>query len=256
MPGAKPDEKEISKLLRERNDITGENIFADIYHACRLAVEDGFIDRERADNLRHYLIQSGHASTVFPNSFLLWLLECICADGGWTQDLEKLLLDIISGWYLGFPQSSLQAGHSFTIKAVAQDVVIETHPVIRPPSYDFALSDFLKRDDGIADKARTLFFDAMPPDLDITARFVCFTGTFPGFSRRTCFEEVRKRGGVPSDPRNYLDYFFAADKASVLRGGISSKTSHAVHLRHLYGRLKIFSGEDWARFVGGDSEAR
>jgi hypothetical protein len=91
----------------------------------------------------------------------------------------------------------------------------------------------------------------MPLNLTIRDRFVGFTGDFREFTRKTCFEEVRKLGGVPSDPDMFLDYLFVSEKRI-----ISNQLFAAIYYRRVYGNPLILREADWIKIAAGPKRGK
>lgn len=237
MPSAKPDWKEVDRIRRELGRWErSENLFKDIYFACRAVTEGGYITQKGAKNLLKYLRKNSYAADLFPNSVLRAMLEPACKWGGWSSEREGDLLGFIMDFEVGERRDAEQTD------ANPDDIT--------PPDYQFRLAELLQQDDELAQLVRSMLFDPPPPGPDFYQRFVGFTGKIEGFSRRQCFDVVRQHGGAPSVWPDYLDYFFAGDRDSVLHGGISNGLAMALYARHRNGWPEIYSGADWLRIVG------
>jgi|GEM_PF-3253536 len=260
MPSAKPDYKEISTLRKERKLYEpGPNLFSALYEICRSTLEGGYVTKERSVRLLSFLRANDNITAIFPNSLLYKILDFVCTDGNWSSENEKLLLSFIGEFYLGY---SLEDQTVVGIElGVSSDLGIETkrlttadHPeLIKPPDIQFSLSDFINNEGMFSSIARELLFDQALEHINIQKHFVGFTGNFDGYTRRTCFEEIRKHGGVPSGPEYFTDYFFVARK-SVDKNAISNQFAAAIYFRRLYGKPLIFTEEIWNTILRAQSD--
>lgn len=227
MPSAKPDWKEVDRIRRELGRWgRPDNLFKDIYFACRAATEGGYITQKRAKTLLKYLHKNSYAADIFPNSVLRAMLEPACKWSGWSSEREGALLGFIMDFEIGEENDPDDPN---------------------PPDYQFRLMALLQQDDEPAQLVRSMLFDPPPQGADFYQRFVGFTGKIEGFSRRQCFDVVRQYGGAPSVWPDYLDYFFTGDRDLVLRGDISNGLAMALRARHRNGWPAIYSGADWLR---------
>jgi hypothetical protein len=206
MPSAKPDYKEISRLRKERKLFDpGANLFSDVYEVCRSTLEEGYVTKERAEKLLSFLRAHGNISAIFPNSLLHRILDFVCKKGNWSSENENLLLSFIGEFYLDYRLED-QAVIGIEIR-VSPELSVETKPLttadhpelIKPPGIQFSLIDFFNKEGRFSSIARDLLFDQPPENINFSERFVGFTGNFDGYTRKTCFEEIRKHGGVPCD---------------------------------------------------------
>jgi hypothetical protein len=251
MPSAKPDYKEINRLTKERKLFgPSAHLFSDVYEVCRSTLEGGYVTKDRAEKLLSFLRSNDNISAIFPNNLLYKILDFVCAEGNWSSDNENLVLSFIGEFYLNY---SLEDQTVVGIElGVTQDLDIETKPLttsdhpelIKPPDIQFALLDFFRNEGQFCGIARELLFDQAPENISFHKRFVGFTGNFDGYTRKACFEVIRKHGGVPSDPQYFTDYFFVARK-SVDQSAISNQFAAAIYFRRLYGNPQIFTEETW-----------
>ena len=119
---------------------------------------------------------------------------------------------------------------------------------ISPPDIQFVLQDYIDRDKPLINEIRGMIFDEPTERIQVKSRFVGFSGKFAGDTRKSCFQKIRKMGGVPCDPEYFLDYFFAGNNL-VSDLAISSKLSNAISIRRTYGNPLIFTEEDWRRII-------
>jgi hypothetical protein len=259
MPSAKPDYKEISSLRKERKLYEpGPNLFSGLYEVCRSTLEGGYVTKERAEKLFSFLRANDKVSVIFPNNLLYKILDFACAEGNWSSVNEKLLLSFIGEFYLDY---SLEDQSVVGIElGVSSDLGIETKPLttaehpelIKPPDIQFALLDFIRDEGMFSCIARKLLFDRMPEHINFRKRFVGFTGNFDDYTRRMCFEVIRKNGGVPSDPEYFTDYFFVARK-SIDQIAISNQFAAAICFRRLFGKPLIYTEDVWNKILGLES---
>jgi hypothetical protein len=259
MPSAKPDWKEISRLRRERKLFDpGENLFSDVYEACRSTLEDGYVTKDRAENLLSFLQAHDHISVIFPNSLLYKILDFVCKEGNWSSETENLLLSFIGEFYLDYKLEDqavlgIEIGFTADLSVETKRLTTADHPeLIKPPDIQFSLIDFFENEGRFSRIARGLLFDQPPAHIDFQKRFVGFTGNFNGYTRKTCFEEIRRHGGVPCDPQYFTDYFFVASK-SIEQSAISNQFGAAIYFRRLYGRPLIFKEENWHEIYAAHS---
>lgn len=260
MPSTKPDYKEISSLRKERRLYEPDpNLFSDLYEVCRSTLEGGYVTKERAEKLLSFLRSNDKVSAIFPNSLLYKILDFTCSEGNWSSESEKLLLSFIGEFYLDY---SLEDQFVVGIElGVSSDFSIETKPLttaaghpelIKPPDIQFALLDFINDEGMFSSIAKDLLFDPIPEHINFQKHFVGFTGNFDGYTRKTCFEVIRKHGGVPSDPEYFTDYFFVARK-SIDQNAISNQFAAAIYFRRLYGNPLIFTEDTWNKLLGSES---
>ena len=260
MPSVKLDYKEISSLRKERKLYErGPNLFSDLYEVCRSTLEGGYVTKERAEKLLSFLRANDKVTSIFPNSLLYKILDFVCTEGNWSSENEELLLSFIGGFYLDF---SLEDQTVVGIElGVTPDHDIETKPLItadhpeliKPPDIQFTLSDFINNEGAFSSIARELLFDQAPEHINFQKYFVGFTGNFDSYTRKMCFEQIRKHGGVPSDPGYFTDYFFIA-RSAVDKNAISNQFAAAMYFRRLYGKPLIFTEEIWNKILRAQSD--
>jgi hypothetical protein len=260
MPSAKPDYREISRLRKERKLYEpGPNLFSDLYEVCRSTLEGGYVTKERAEKLLSFLRSNDRVSSIFPNNLLHKILDSICSEGNWSSENEKLLLSFIGELYLDYSLEDqsvvgIEIGVSSDLGIESKPLTTADHPeLIKPPDIQFALLDFINENGVFSSIASDLLFDRLPKNINLQNHFVGFTGNFEGYTRKTCFEAIRKHGGVPSDPEYFTDYFFVARK-SIAQNTISNQFAAAIYLRRLYGNPLIFTEETWSRVLGLESD--
>jgi len=251
MPSVKPNWTEIVRLKKERGlSERTENIFFDIYQNCRSALEGGYITIERARALHLYLKKNKKMAAIFPNNLLCSLLEDCCERDELSSDDEKFFLDFIAKFYLIEQiEEQTKVGIEFTVsldfESQSTNLSIQHgREETRPPDIQYSLEDFIRSNNTFTKDIRSMLFDRLPQDIEFKKRFVGFSGKFSGYTRKSCFQEIRRTGGVPCDPDYFLDYFFAAYN-TYDQNVLSSKLSQAIYFRRLYGNPLIFTEEDW-----------
>jgi len=262
MPSVKSNYDEIMALVRTRKSSSGSgiNIFSGIYLECCSALEGGYITQDRATKLLSYLETNIHIRSIFPNNLLYELLSKFCRKDGWSPDNEGVLLDFIATFYLNYrPDSEALIGMQFSL---SPDMTVISKPfskkdrpdMIRPPDIYFDLIDLVRKKKNLFEfeEITRFVYDPLPQGISFKDLFVGFTGNFDGFTRKSCFDEVRKFGGVPCDPSGptsgLTDYFFVANK-SITQNVISRKLSEAIGIRRTYGNPLIFSEDSWKEAI-------
>jgi hypothetical protein len=100
--------------------------------------------------------------------------------------------------------------------------------------------------------ATLLPFDSPAPEVEFTEREFCFTGKFLSGTRRWCFTEVEKRGGIARDRPNACHY--------LVLGELGSRDwAHSSHGRKIEAAMErkqknvhwpqIVSEQHWAKFL-------
>lgn len=255
MPSVKPDYKEISALRKERKLYDPPpNLFGDLYEVCRSSLKGSYVTMERAEKLISFLRSNAQISAIYPNSLLYKILTFVCTEGNWSPENVKLLLNYIAEFYLNYTfedetfigtEFVFSVEHGFEKKSLTTQEYLE---LIKPPNIQFSLLNFFNNENFFSSVARELMFDHAPVHLRFRKNFVGFTGNFNGYTRKTCFEEIRKCGGVPSDSTYFLDYFFVASK-SIDQNVISSQLALAIYFRSLYGKPLIFTEKVWHKIL-------
>lgn len=248
MPSAKPDYAEIKVLRKKRNLYYNQqpNHFCKIYLKCVSAIEGGYINLDRAKKLLQFIDSDVFTKNVFPNNILYEVLSHFSNKDEWNDISEGIVLDFISNLYLGEISEVIAIEIS---NGTTQPLNIEDHPdLIKPPEIDHSVINMLFRKFPFAYNLKKYLYNIPPPEIILKDRFFGFTGDFNNFTRKTCFENVRTFGSVPSDPADYLDYLFVANK--LINDDIISRTlSIAIYYRRLFGNPKIFTEDDWELIV-------
>ena len=128
MPRIKPDWKEINALRNKRMRYDqGDNLFSDIYIQCRIALEGGYISKERAMMLLAYLGANSNVRSIFPNNLLYKMLENICGEEKWSSDNEGVLLDFIATFYMDYSlEDQTVAGVEISMSS---DMTVKSKPL-------------------------------------------------------------------------------------------------------------------------------
>lgn len=248
MPSVKPDYEEIKILRKKRNLYYTQqlNHFSKIYLECVSAIDGGYLNQDRAKKLLHFIESDNSVKNIFPNNILHEVLSHFTKKVEWDDNCEGIILDFISNLYLGdiSPSIGIEINNG-----TAKPLNIEDHhDSIRPPEINHYLRTMLNQKFSFVNNLKKYLYNTPPPDIILEDRFFGFTGDFNNFTRKTCFDNVRKFRGVPSDPADYLDYLFVANKL-INEDIISSKLSLAIYFRRLYGNPKIFSEDHWEIIV-------
>ena len=255
MPSVKPDKAEISALRYKRELFNqGDNLFSDICLQCRNALDGGYITQRRALKLLSYLSADLNMRSIFPNNYLFEMLKKFCKEGVWLSDNEGVLLDFIATFYLGYSLDDqsvvgVEIGISSDMNAYSKQLTVKEHPeMIRPPDILFPLQKMVSAESNSEDNISSYIYDSPSEDIDLDDKFVSFTGAFDGFTRKECFQETRKLGGVPADPAYFLDYLFVANK-SIEEHAVSNQLSESIDLRRKLGNPLILGEDDWRKVI-------
>lgn len=209
MPSAKPDKASLKAAIKERYGWTRpDDIFAPIQESALMAIADGCLSPPKAAQLAFSLLASP-AWDFFPYSTLQLALKQALQPGGWTPDAERDLLILIAAVFS------------------EGDRLIDTCATLARENLP-TLGDIYSQ-----------LFDTPPLDFSLSGKLCDFTGPFNGMSRRECYEEVTKLGGVPSDGGWYTDCLFVADEHYQARV-VSNGMAEAVASRALHGITRIY----------------
>lgn len=248
MPSAKPDRSEVLALRKKLELFPFRpltNLFSDLFFECRTAIQGGYIDRDRAERLLAYLEANEHVSNVFPNCVLRDLTRSYVEAN--ENELEARLLGMLVDMYAGDPRESrVPIGVSIGMReegaVTVEELSAKSNPEYITPPGDIqdSLSSLIAHDASLYGRV----FDSLPTNFSFPDRFFAFTGPFAGSTRRACYEEVRRRGGVPCEPTFYCDYLFVSD-SHIQDQVLSSSSISAIAARRTCGSPLILRETDW-----------
>lgn len=211
MPLPKPDKELLQKILRERQvSDQPDDIFTLIQDTALVAIGDGSLSAERANNIVWVLETNPQIAAVFPNSVLLNALLKALEPGGWAAETEHDLLVFIFLFYSG-----------------TQDIEDSLWAVMKEPLPLFG-------------DLYPAIYDTPAEPITLTGKVCDFTGAFACGTRRKCFEMVAAAGGASSEGGPGTDYLFVATKhveGRVVSGGMRM----ALGSRQMTGRPLIFT---------------
>ena len=258
MSSIKPDKAEINALRKKRGLYEPrDNVFSDIYLQCRIALDGGYITKDRAIKLLSYLEEHFNIRSIFPNNLLYEMLKEACGKGGWSSDNEGMLLDFIATFYLNYSlEGQALIGTELSVSSdssvISKPLSVKQHPeIIRPPDIHFPLMDLMSTKSNSGTSINSYIYNSLPDDIDLNDCFVGVTGKFDGITRKSCSQEIRKLGGVPADPSYFLDYLFVANK-SIKENAISNQCSASIDCRRVYGNPLILMEDDWRNVILGN----
>lgn len=207
MPLPKPDQEHLRRILQAREAAAVDDGYELVIEAALLAIGDGAITPQRANNLIWALETNPTAAAVFPNNVLLSALHK--ATAGWSDTVEHDLLVFI-----------------FTMYSGAEDI---DHALWQLDKFPLALFGDLY----------PAIFDAPPGPICLTGMACDFTGSFPFGPRRRLFEMVGDSGGAATDNIGVADFLFVAE-SHVEKRVISGAMRDALRHRQRHGTPKIY----------------
>lgn len=233
--------------------IPSHNLFSKLFFQCRATLDGGYITPERGAHLLQFLNSNERIASIFPNNLLRLLLSDALTDNQWSLEAEAVLLDFIAQLYLGTQiEHRVPVGVILRIdnNVTTQDITVDDNPeLVRPPDgAEYYLASLLESPNPLCAGVYELIYDPLPEDLTVKDRFVAFTGAFKGYTRKTCFDTIRKLGGVPTEPDKFLDLLFVSDE-SYERRIISNQLLSAIYCRRFYGNPLILREADWVKVV-------
>jgi len=244
MPSAKSDKNEI-KLLRKKRNLyynQHQNLFRKIFIEISSAIKGDSINKAKAEKLFQFIDSDDNIKNIFPNNILHELLHTILLKNEVDNTSMEILLNFLSVLYTN--NISPIIGVNINPENTGQSNIEYESDLIRPPELNHSIINTIFEKFTFNFSLKNYVYDTPPSDFVLKDRFFGFTGNFENYTRKTCFEKVREFGGVPSEPADYLDYLFVANKL-VTDNIISSKLLIGIYFRRLYGNPKIFTEDYW-----------